>query len=234
MIPVPAYCWGAGLGCRAPELGRYRMVPEALACRRRSSVRCVTGQWHLDAETYLAMVRAELPRYDELQDRIADVTGHLTVSTVLDLGCGTGETGRRVLERHPGASLVGVDSSRDMLSVARSVLPDATFIESRLEDPLPEGPFDVVVSAFAVHHLPSPAKADLFERVVKVLSSLGRFVLCDVVLPTAPVSSPVPLEQGVDIPDFVGDQIRWLHDAGLDASIVMADADLAILQATAS
>jgi cyclopropane fatty-acyl-phospholipid synthase-like methyltransferase len=152
----------------------------------------------------------------------------------LDLGCGTGETGRRVVDRHPGASLVGVDSSADMLSVARAVLPAATFIQSRLEDPLPAGPFDVVVSAFAVHHLPSAAKADLFRRVVNVLSPRGRFVLCDVVLPTAPVSTPVPLEPGVDIPDSVSDQIKWLHDAGLDASVVMTDADLAILQATAT
>lgn len=194
----------------------------------------MAGQWHLDAKNYLAMVRAELPRYDELQDRIADVASNLPVTTVLDLGCGTGETGRRVVDRHPGASLVGVDSSADMLSVARAVLPAATFIQSRLEDPLPAGPFDVVVSAFAVHHLPSAAKADLFRRVVNVLPPLGRFVLCDVVLPTAPVSTPVPLEPGVDIPDSVSDQIKWLHDAGLDASVVMADADLAILQATAT
>ena len=194
----------------------------------------MAGQWHLDAKTYLAMVRAELPRYDELQDRIADVASNLPVTTVLDLGCGTGETGRRVVDRHPGASLVGVDSSADMLSVARAVLPAATFIQSRLEDPLPAGPFDVVVSAFAVHHLPSAAKADLFRRVVNVLSPRGRFVLCDVVLPTAPVSTPVPLEPGVDIPDSVSDQINWLHDAGLDASVVMTDADLAILQATAT
>lgn len=194
----------------------------------------MAGQWHLDAKTYLAMVRAELPRYDELQDRIADVASNLSVTTVLDLGCGTGETGRRVVDRHPGASLVGVDSSADMLSVARAVLPAATFIQSRLEDPLPAGPFDVVVSAFAVHHLPSAAKADLFRRVVNVLSPRGRFVLCDVVLPTAPVSTPVPLEPGVDIPDSVSDQIKWLHDAGLDASVVMTDADLAILQATAT
>jgi tRNA (cmo5U34)-methyltransferase len=194
----------------------------------------MAGQWHLDAKNYLAMVRAELPRYDELQDRIADVASNLPVTTVLDLGCGTGETGRRVVDRHPGASLVGVDSSADMLSVARAVLPAATFIQSRLEDPLPAGPFDVVVSAFAVHHLPSAAKADLFRRVVNVLSPRGRFVLCDVVLPTAPVSTPVPLEPGVDIPDSVSDQIKWLHDAGLDASVVMTDADLAILQATAT
>lgn len=196
-------------------------------------MKMVAGQWHLDAETYLEIVRAEVPLYDDLQDQIANATKDLAVSRVLDLGCGTGETGRRVLELHPGATLVGVDASPDMLSLARRAVPDATFVQSRLEDPLPEGPFDVVVSAFAVHHLPPAAKADLFRRVAEVLPRSGRFVLCDVVVPAAQVSTPVPLEPGVDIPDTVDDQIRWLCDAGLDASIVTAQADLAILQATA-
>ena len=194
----------------------------------------MAGQWHLDAETYLEIVRAEVPHYDDLQDRIADATDDLAVSSVLDLGCGTGETGRRVLERHPGATLVGVDSSPEMLNIARRSLPDATFIESRLEDPLPEGPFDVVVSAFAVHHLPSPAKADLFARIATLLSRSGRFVLCDVVVPDMPVSTPVPLEPEVDLPESLDDLLRWLHQAGLGASIVKAEADLAILQATAT
>lgn len=196
-------------------------------------VQNVAGQWHLDAETYLEIVRAEVPSYDELQERIADVTTDVAVSTILDLGCGTGETGRRVLERHPGATLVGVDSSPDMLRVARRAVPDATFLQSRLEDRLPQGPFDVVVSAFAVHHLPSAAKADLFRRIAELLARSGRFVLGDVVVPAAPVSTPVPLEPGVDIPDSVDDQVRWLRDAGLDASIVTAEADVAILLAAA-
>jgi hypothetical protein len=34
----------------------------------------VAGQWHLDAETYLAMVRAEIRSYDDLQDRLAAAT----------------------------------------------------------------------------------------------------------------------------------------------------------------
>jgi len=177
------------------------------------------------------MVRAEVPTYDDLQGRIADATGDLTVATILDLGSGTGETARRVMERHPGATLIGIDASANMLSLARIGLPEATFVEARLEDPLPDGPFDVVVSAFAVHHLPGDAKADLFRRIATVLSPTGRFVLCDVVVPTAPVPAPVPLEAGVDVPDLVEDQLRWLDAAGLEATAVFAQGDLAILRA---
>ena len=60
-----------------------------------------------------------------------------------------------------------------MLIHAKRAVPSATFVEAHLEDPLPTGPFDVVVSAFAIHHLPSTAKADLFERVAAVLGAHG-------------------------------------------------------------
>jgi tRNA (cmo5U34)-methyltransferase len=195
------------------------------------TVQAVAGQWHLDADTYLAMVRSEIPSYDDLQERLADATADVKARTILDLGSGTGVTAGRVLARHPGATLVGVDSNPEMLIHAKRAVPQATFVEGHLEDPLPAGPFDVVVSAFAIHHLPSAAKADLFERVAAVLSAHGCFVFCDVVVPTAPVTRPVPIEEGVDLPDTAVDQVRWLVEAGLQASIVFAEADLAILRA---
>ncbi len=194
-------------------------------------LRRMAGQWHLDADTYLAMVRAEIPSYDDLQDRLADATADVEARTILDLGSGTGVTAERVLARHPGATLVGVDASPEMLRAARRAVPSGSFVERRLEDALPAGSFDLVVSAFAVHHLPSAAKADLFKRVAAALCPRGRFVLCDVVVPTVPVTVPVPIEDGVDQPDTAADQLRWLAHAGLNSSMLFAEADLAIFRA---
>jgi len=191
----------------------------------------MSGQWHLDAETYLTMVRAEIRSYDDLQDRLADATADVEAAAILDLGSGTGVTAARVLARHPESSLVGIDSSADMLGQAQRTVPSGTFLHQRLEEPLPTGPFDLVVSAFAVHHLPGTAKRDLFARVATVLRPGGRFVLCDVVVPTGPLVTPVPIEDGIDLPDTVPDLLQWLTDADLTASIVVADGDLAILRA---
>ena len=55
-----------------------------------------------------------------------------------------------------------------MLDRARERLPDADLRASRLEDPLPEGPFDLVVSVLAVHHLDGDGKRDLFTRVAQL------------------------------------------------------------------
>jgi hypothetical protein len=43
---------------------------------------------------------------------------------------------------------------------------------SRLQDPLPEGNFDLVGSALAVHHLDGAGKADLFARVADRLRAM--------------------------------------------------------------
>lgn len=121
-------------------------------------------QW--DPSSYLKLMRAEIPEYERLQEETAAATG-TGAAHVLELGIGTGETARRVLARHPDARLVAIDASPEMLERARCMLPGDR-VELRvadLEDPLPRGPFDLVVSAVAVHHLDGDGKADLFLRV---------------------------------------------------------------------
>jgi len=193
------------------------------------------SQFHFDPATYLDMVTAEVPAFPELQDTLAaacvPVTGE--VGRILELGTGTGETARRVLARHPGASLVGIDESPGMLGEARRVL-DAGRVQllvRRLEDPLPQGPFDVVCSALAVHHLDAPAKRDLFARVRDVLRPGGRFVLADVVVPEGVAGVRTPVDDDHDKPDTAGDQRRWLEDAGFAARAVWARDDLVVLVA---
>ncbi len=98
----------------------------------------------------------------------------------------------------------------------------------RLEDPLPEGPFELVVSALAVHHLDGGGKRDLFRRIADVLAPSGRFVLGDVVLADEQVT---PLTPGFDLPDRVEDQLAWLHEAGFAARLTWACEDLAVIAA---
>ena len=86
------------------------------------------GQFHLDAPTYLAAMRSEIDRYDELQAALADATSDVSARSILDLGSGTAETAMAALHRHPDAGVVDIDSSEDMLSIARRQLPTATFI----------------------------------------------------------------------------------------------------------
>jgi tRNA (cmo5U34)-methyltransferase len=188
------------------------------------------GQFHFRPEQYLALMESEMPGYRRLQDAAARATG-AGAARILELGTGTGETARRVLARHPGAALVGVDASADMLAAARAALPEADLRVARLEEKLPGGPFDLAVSVLAVHHLDGPGKADLFARVAAELAPGGRFVLGDVVVPDDPADATTPLSPGFDRPSRTHEQLAWLREAGLEASLAWAERDLAVLVA---
>jgi tRNA (cmo5U34)-methyltransferase len=187
------------------------------------------GQFHWDPDTYVKIVRDEVPDYDRVQDELARATDGVEARRVLELGTGTGVTSRRVLERHPSAELTGVDSSEHMLAVAD--LPGADLRLQDLRDELPEGPFDLVFSALAIHHLDGPGKADLFARVAAVLAPGGRFVMADVIVPEDPADIVTPLDAGFDLPDSVDDLLAWLGDAGLRARVSWQARDLAVLVA---
>jgi len=190
------------------------------------------GQFHFTPERYLDVMHEEVPRYDELQERTAAATAGIDAGRILELGTGTGETTRRVLEVHPRAAVVGLDSSAAMLAVANRALGGA--VEARVaafDEELPEGPFDLVVSALAVHHLDALAKRDLFRRVAAVLRSGGRFVLADVVVPANPADAFTPLSDGFDLPDTAEQQLEWLREACFDARAAWTHKDLAVLVA---
>lgn len=192
------------------------------------------GQFAWDPASYDALMRAEVAGYERLQSELVATTAGIDAAAVLELGTGTGQTTRRVLDAHPGAHLVGVDASEEMLAAARIALIDrpASLLAGRLEEPLPAGRFDLVVSALAVHHLDGPGKAALFARVAEALAPGGRFVVADVVVPEDPADAVVPLDDGYDLPSTVADQLAWLADAGLDAPrVTWRERDLAVLAA---
>jgi tRNA (cmo5U34)-methyltransferase len=190
------------------------------------------SEWQWDPDTYLAEMAAEIPGYGELQDAVVAATAGVRAARVLELGTGTGETALRVLARQPAASWVGIDASEPMLGRARERLPHAELRLGRLEDELPPGPFDLVVSALAVHHLDGAGKRDLFSRVVGVLRPGGVFVLGDVVVPVPGVEGPIEIDWDMDKPDTIDDQLAWLRAAGFEAAAASSvRVDLAVFRA---
>ncbi len=195
------------------------------------------AQFHWDPDSYLELMREEVPQYERLQDEVAAATSGVDARRVLELGTGTGETARRVLAVHPAAQLVGIDESPGMLEAARSALDPTRvrLVDGRLQDPLPDGPWDLVVSCLAVHHLDGEGKADLFRRIAAALAPGGRFVLGDVIVPEdlADRVTPIDETEGYDLPDRIDDQLRWLADAGLAPELRWVDRDLAVIAALA-
>lgn len=191
------------------------------------------SQFHFDPDTYMDLMRSEVPSYPRLQEEVVRATEGVVAKSILDLGTGTGETLAAVLGRHPGAVAIGIDESAAMLDAARARLGGVgvDLLVADIADPLPPGPFDLVVSALAVHHLDGPGKALLFGRAAAVIRPGGRFVLGDVVVPEDPTDVVTPISDDYDRPSTTGDQLAWLADSGFDARATWAERDLVVLRA---
>lgn len=187
------------------------------------------GQFHFHPDDYLELVTSEVPAYFRLQNALAESATGIEVRRVLDLATGTGVTAQHVASRYPHAKIAGIDESEPMLDVARRTLPDADLHVSRLEDELPRGPFELVVSALGIHHLDGWGKAGLFMRVARVLSPGGRFVIGDVVVPDDPHDVVTPIDGVYDRPSRVDEQLVWLTTAGFVAHTAWVERDLAVL-----
>lgn len=213
------------------ETGSWSIVREGAV--GESAVRtAVEGQFHFDPRTYPQEIRADIPVFDRLQQELVDSSGS-GARRILELGVGTGETARRLLARHPDASLLGVDASDAMLAAAREALPSerVQLRMARLEEPLPDERFDLVASALAIHHLTDQDKEQLFARVARALEPGGRFVLADVVVPADPANAVTSLTPDFDRPTPVADQLRWLEQNGLTPRVRFLHRDLVVIVA---
>lgn len=151
------------------------------------------GQFDWTPEVYLERIRAEVPGYDDLQEQ-AVAAIPFSPERVLELGMGTGETTRRLIEAYPDAWVIGLDSSPDMVFRARQSYDDVQL--ARIEDPLPDGPWDLVISVLSVNQLDDDKKRALFRRVKDHARSL---VLGDLFEP----------DQLTDIVEWSDGEIAW-------------------------
>jgi tRNA (cmo5U34)-methyltransferase len=154
------------------------------------------GQFDWTPDVYLERIRAEVPGYDELQAQsVAAIP--FAPARVLELGMGTGETTRRLIEAHPDAWVVGLDASPDMVFRARQTYDDVQL--ARMEDPLPDGPWDLVISVLSLGSLDDAQRQTLCRRVKEHSRSL---VIGDVFEP----------DQLTDLLAWSNGEIAWSQD----------------------
>lgn len=93
------------------------------------------------------------------------------VRSVVDLGCGPGNSTALLHQRWPTAKTTGVDSSPAMLNEARNALPDCHFIEADISQFKPEHPVDLLYANASLQWVPD--HYDLFPHLVSQLGHNG-------------------------------------------------------------
>ncbi|GLK78826.1 ArsR/SmtB family transcription factor [Methylopila turkensis] len=112
---------------------------------------------------------------------ILDILGDRRVETALDLGTGTGRV-LELLSPQVGRA-IGIDSNRDMLSLARANLARAGVANAQVRQgdifalPVPADSFDLVVVHQVLHFLDDGARA--VREAARALSAGGRLLIVD-------------------------------------------------------
>jgi tRNA (cmo5U34)-methyltransferase len=131
------------------------------------------------AGEYDSLIRRAVPRYEEMTARLLDyLPPH--ASSILELGCGTGNLTLRLAKKYPDAKLTLVDAAPPMLEVARARLGSraATFAASTFETmDFEPASFDLVTSTISLHHVRE--KAPLYRAVRRTIRPGGTFRFAD-------------------------------------------------------
>ena len=108
----------------------------------------MAARW--DARQYLKFDRERTQACEDLLHRVELEAPR----RVVDLGCGPGNSTALLARLWPGAELVGVDSSPEMLRTARASPTPVQWVEADLGRWSPDRPFDLVFSNAALQWVP--------------------------------------------------------------------------------
>jgi len=122
--------------------------------------------------------------YEETLSQLPELAFVKADELVLDIATGTGNSAVPFL--HKGCHVVGIDPSERMLEQAKKKVEQwkGLFSVLHVDDPFLNLPFDdksfdVVVSAYAIHHLSDTDKQKSINEMKRILKLNGRMVIAD-------------------------------------------------------
>ncbi len=160
------------------------------------------------ALTFLDEIRGGIPLADVQIDVMVRLARHCVphARRLLDLGCGDGILGRTLMQRMPALEGTFVDFSETMLEQARQRI-DAQRAVCRAADfrrpdwtavVIDRGPFDLIVSGFAIHHLDDDRKQALYAELFALAAPGGLMLNLEHVASESPAAHQAFYELFID------------------------------------
>jgi putative AdoMet-dependent methyltransferase len=132
--------------------------------------------------------------YDRVLDKVVEYC-HLAenkYTSVLDIGVGTGNLAARFVA--PAMQVFGIDPSEEMRDICQQKHPEITVIDGDfLKIPLNIPHVDLIVSAYAFHHLTAVQKWEAVPLMKRFLNPKGRIVIADLMFRNAAEESRIKL-----------------------------------------
>jgi len=142
-------------------------------------VQAVRKGFAADADSYDRARRRAVPCFDDFYRTALELLPFAADDRfeLLDLGASTGLLSAMIAEAFPNALLTLFDLTPEMLTIARQRLKPlgkrVKFVTADFAKAAPSKPYDAVVSALAIHHLPDSGKRHLFADIFKYLTPGG-------------------------------------------------------------
>lgn len=124
-----------------------------------------------DASVYLQFA-------DERTQPAIDLVARVALAApgrIVDLGCGPGNSTAILRRRWPGATLVGLDNSPEMIAAATKDFPQGTWLQADLATWRADAPFDLVFANATLQWL--PGHAALFPRLLAQVAPGGALAV---------------------------------------------------------
>ncbi|MBW4061463.1 class I SAM-dependent methyltransferase [Candidatus Saccharibacteria bacterium] len=154
---------------------------------------------------------SDTPMIDNLLERLA------IKSTVLDIGCGPGQFSQYLMGH--GHKVTGIDTSDEMLAIARDKVPTGTFTKMDMRKLVyPDETFDACLVAYSLIHIPSSELLTTLREIIRVMK-VGGIALFIVQKGDADQILDEPLAEGekIFVNFFSEDRFKkFLVDGGFD------------------
>lgn len=131
-------------------------------------------------------------------DLISKIAITVQPKSILDIGCGPGNSSQALLHRWPEAALTGIDSSISMIEKAKTSYPANTWIVADASQYISSKKYDIVFSNATIQWIPNHAA--LFKKLFDLTNPGGVLAI------QVPRFNEMPLSGAIE---KVADQARW-------------------------